>query len=68
MTDRLKGVFVTFDKDIRVDDAEQIINAIRMIKHVVGVQPLVSNHEDDMARARVDQEWRQKPYDLLRRS
>lgn len=65
MTDRLKGVFVTFDRDIREDDAEHILNAIRMVKHVVDVQPLVSDHVDEMARSRVDQEWREKLWELM---
>jgi hypothetical protein len=65
MTDRLKGVLVTFDSDIREDDAEQIIAAIRMIKCVADVSPLVRNHEDLMARVRVDGEWRKKLLALL---
>lgn len=65
MTDRLKGVLVTFDHDIREDDAEQIIAAIKMIKCVADVRPLVSNVEDEMARIRVDREWRKKLSDML---
>jgi hypothetical protein len=65
MTDRLKGVLVTFDQDIREDDAAQIIAAIRMIKRVADVKPLVCNVEDEMARIRVDLEWRKKLSDLL---
>jgi len=53
MTDRLKGVVVTFDHDIREDDAEGILNAIRHIKGVASVQPEVANLEDHMARVRV---------------
>jgi len=65
MTDRLKGVLVTFDHDIREDDAEQIIAAIGMIKHVADVKPMVRTHEDLMARVRVDGEWRKKLAALL---
>jgi hypothetical protein len=35
MTDRLKGCVVTFDQDLRTDDAEAILNAIRMVKGVL---------------------------------
>ena len=42
MTDRLKGCTVVFDKDIRVDDAEHLLNAIRMLSGVIEVTPEVS--------------------------
>lgn len=66
MTDRLRGVVVTFGQDIRVDDAEAILSAIRMIKGVVDVQPVVATYEGDMAEARVNQQWREKLYALIR--
>lgn len=66
MTDRLRGVVVTFGQDIRVDDAEAILSAIRMIKGVVDVQPVVASYEGDMAEARVNQQWREKLYALIR--
>lgn len=42
MTDRYFALSVLLDKDIRSDDAESIINAILMIKHVMKVEPHVS--------------------------
>ena len=60
MTDRLKGVFVAFDEDIRVDDAEALINAIRCLRHVAAVEEHVTNLEDWNARVRIRHElWRQ---------
>lgn len=38
MTDRLNGCVVVFEKDIRVDDAEAILDAIRMVKGVLAVK------------------------------
>lgn len=35
MTDRLKGFIVTLTTDIREDDAESIVQAIKMIKGVL---------------------------------
>jgi len=64
VTDRLKGVYVTFDKDYRTDDAEQIIEAIKMIKCVSDVKGLVVDHEDWMNRARVKDEMRDKFFEL----
>lgn len=37
MTDRVKGCYVAFDKDLRTDDVERLLEAIRMIKHVANV-------------------------------
>lgn len=34
MTDRVKGLTVIFEQDIRDDDCEYITNAIRMIRGV----------------------------------
>ena len=34
MTNRLKGILVTLETDIREDDAESILNAIKMIKRI----------------------------------
>lgn len=48
MTDRIKGVLITFEKDIRVDDAQPIIEALTMIRGVSTVMPYVTNMEDYM--------------------
>lgn len=65
MTDRLKGVLVTFEQDIREDDAERTLNALRMVKGVADVRPLVASIEDEMARDRIDMEWRKKLVDFV---
>jgi len=46
MTDRYKGLMVVFEKDIRDDDAKKIIDAIKMIKGVLNVEPSISTSED----------------------
>lgn len=53
MTDRLKGVYVTFEKDIREDDAEHLINAIRAFRYVADVRGEVTDVADHFARQRV---------------
>lgn len=65
MTDRHSGYVVVLDKDIREDDAEAVITALKMIKGVVGVKPVISGIELEIAQARVDREWRAKLYALL---
>ncbi len=64
MTDRLKGVYVTFDRDIRDDDAEYIINAIRMIKHVADVSAVKNDHNDHMNRMRIKSEIKKSLFEL----
>lgn len=58
MTDRVKGAYVSFDHDIRIDDVETVLNAIRMIRGVsdVTVEGLVTNPDDYFARDRVANE------------
>ena len=64
MTDRLKGVHVAFEKNIREDDAETIINAIRMIKGVADVKTSIANPDDWMNREQVKREIKSKLLDL----
>lgn len=57
MTDRLKGVWVAFDHDIREDDAEPIIGAIRCLKGVAGVDPcLAKGSGERMNRERMNRQ------------
>ena len=57
MTDRHAGYIVTLDHDIREDDAETIINAIRALKFVATVEPVVSDFRLQMARNDRDAAW-----------
>jgi len=56
MTDRHRGYIVTLEKDIREDDAEDTITALRSIRGVASVQPVVADHGAIMAyeQARMD--------------
>jgi len=56
MTDRTKGCWVAFDKDIRVDDVEWIINAIKMIKGVTDVELSITDSSDWINRAHIKAE------------
>lgn len=57
MTDRIKGYLVTLEADIREDDSETILNALKMIKGVHNVRPYVKNMEDYMSeyKGRLDE-------------
>lgn len=52
MTDRLAGFIVTLEKDIREDDAQATINAIRCLRGVLSVKPIVSDFDLHMAEER----------------
>lgn len=52
MTDRYKGFVVHLDKDMREDDCEEILTALRMIKHVADVKPLIYESPDGIAYQR----------------
>jgi hypothetical protein len=52
MTDRINALTITLTKDIRIDNAQSIINAILMIKGVLRVDTHVSNMEDHIAYSR----------------
>ena len=60
MTDRLKGVVVTFDHDIRDDDAEGILQAIKCLRGVIDVTPSVRTTDDHMNRERIRRELGEK--------
>lgn len=68
MTDRHSGYIVTLDADIREDDAEAIIAALRMVKHVASVQPVTLGTTELMARARVRHEARGRLFDAIDRA
>jgi hypothetical protein len=66
MTDRHMGYIVSLGEDVREDDAEAIINALRMVKGVLAVEPVVADSMAHVVRMRVEDEVRGKLIDLVR--
>jgi hypothetical protein len=67
MTDRHAGYLVVLADDIRDDDAEEsVLVALRMIKGVAAVTPVLASYEQVIARTRRDGEWREALWDLAR--
>ena len=66
MTDRHSGYVVVLKEDIREDDAESILTALRMIKGVVSVEPIIGGYDLIMAQARVRNELTGKIYEALK--
>lgn len=52
MTDRINALVVILEKDVRTDDVESAVNAIRMIKGVLDVKKNVADIADAVAYGR----------------
>ena len=65
MTDRYFSLVVILEKDIREDDAQAIIDAIKMIKGVLAVEPQISNPEFRAAELRAKSEIAKKLWSIL---
>lgn len=67
MTDRYNAVVVVFEQDMRSDDAESTIAAIRHIKGVIAVKPNVADMSDFIAQSRADLDMRKRIFAALER-
>jgi uncharacterized protein YlbG (UPF0298 family) len=65
MTDRVNCLFVALDRDIREDDVEHLVNAIRALRYVLKVEMNVVEHVDWVAGMRIRRELRDKLYAVL---
>lgn len=65
MTDRAKGCWVAFDRDIRTDDAEALVQAIKQLRGVSAVELNIANPDDWMNRKRIAHSMGQKIIDLI---
>lgn len=65
MTDRYFALTVLLTKDTRSDDAEPIIEAIKMIKGVHTVEPHISDMDTWAAETRAKRELGQKLWEVL---
>lgn len=65
MTDRFKQLIVVLEKDIREDDAESLMNAIRMMRGVLNVRGDVAGARDMWAEDRARRELREKLWKAL---
>lgn len=65
MTDRYHSLTVVLERDMRDDDAEPILHAIRMIKGVVSVKGEVADPASFMAVMRARRELCEKLLDVI---
>lgn len=64
MTDRIKALTVVLEDNIRDDDAELIINAIRAIRRVIAVEKHIAEPDHFIVKQQVKFEIRSKIFDL----
>jgi hypothetical protein len=66
MTDRVKGFVVTLEKDIRIDDVEPLMQAIRYLRGVGDVSPSISDSNDHINQMRIKNELREKMWHFIK--
>lgn len=66
MTDRIRHLTITLDRDVRDDDCEVIIAALRMIKGVDSVTPHVTDSGDWLAKLSVQADLRRDLHQTIR--
>lgn len=66
MTDRVKGFTVTLDKDYRIDDIQKVMDAIRMMKCVIDVAPVIVNGDDYINRMKIRNEFKDVIFNLYK--
>ncbi len=65
MTDRIKGCWVAFESDIREDDVQPLIEAIKRLRGVLAVEESVADSDDWMNRERIRRELGEKLWAVL---
>lgn len=66
MTDRYNYLTVALSHDMRDDDAQSLIEAIKMLRGVSGVEPNVTDCSNWTAQIRANDEWRNKLITILK--
>ena len=66
MTDRFNCLTVVLDHDIREDDAQGMINAIKHIKGVISVKGNVTSFDTYAAESRARHEWVTKLLNIIK--
>jgi len=65
VTDRINSFTVVLDSDIRIDDVEPIVNAIRMVRGVASVTGNVADQVSHVAQVGAKRELREQLFAVL---
>ncbi len=66
MTDCHSSYIVVLEHDVREDDAEQTLSALRQIRGVLTVEPVVASGELMVAESRAMYAMRRKLFDFIK--
>lgn len=66
MTNRVKGITIVLEKDIREDDVESLLQAIRHFRGVLSAEPVIATTDSYFAYARIVDEMRGKLYEMAK--
>ncbi len=65
MSDRINNLTVVLESDIRTDDADELIGAIRLLQGVVAVGGNVADPQDYVVKERIKREISLKLWEVL---
>ena len=68
MTDRVNSLTVVLEEDMRIDDVQSLIEAIRHFRNVLSVDVNISNIETHIAKSRAKHELQMKLWETLKDS
>lgn len=66
MSDRISGLTVTLGPDIKDEDAEPIIEAIKQLRGVISVKTHVADINHHLASTQIKRELLEKIWELLK--
>lgn len=65
MTNRVNGLYVTLEGEIREDDVEPLVNAIRHLRGVLTVELHIQDWDAEIAKRTAQWELRKKIFKVL---
>lgn len=66
MTDRVNTLHLVLERDVRVDDLQPLIEALKQMRGVLDVEPNVVDPQDWAAYARARADLERKVWDALK--
>lgn len=66
MTDKSNSILVVLEGEYQTDEAQEIINAIKMIKGVLSAEANIVSSQDYIAEKRVRREYLRKVLSVLK--
>ena len=65
MTDRIHSITIVLEKDMRVDDAEAILTAVRQLRGVIAADGNVTNGTEYVIESRIRRDFGERLWHVL---